>query len=232
MGRSKHPEETVQKIMDAGAQLFIQKGYDGATLQDIMDATGLSKGAIYHHFKSKEDIFIRICDRIGEENARLLSSVRDDPSLTGAQKLKGIFRTALIDQIHNQLALLNMMPYLLDNSRFLGIQIASLYDEVAPDYIQPILEEGIADGSIKTDHPAALAEAIVILTEIWMHPLIRPSTPEEVRARCAVFRQISYGLGLEILDDELTERYVFLTAQLSHMRRGKTDDHENAQNGL
>ena len=218
MGRNKNPEETVQKIMDAGAQLFIQKGYDGTTLQDIIDATGLSKGAIYHHFKSKEDIFIRICDRLGDENARVLSAVRDDPNMTGAQKLKGLFRSALIDQIQNQLSLLNMMPYLLDNSRFLGIQIASLYDEVAPDYIQPILEAGIADGSIKADHPAALAEAIVILSEIWMHPLIRPSTPEEVQARCAVFRQITDGLGIEILDDEMTERYVFIANELARIR--------------
>ena len=57
MPRNKHPEQTVQKILDVAERLFIEKGYDRASLQDIITATGLSKGAIYHHFTSKEDIF-------------------------------------------------------------------------------------------------------------------------------------------------------------------------------
>ena len=64
MARNKYPEETVQKILDTAEQMFIQKGYDSTSLQDIIQATGLSKGAIYHHFTSKEDIFYSVCDRI------------------------------------------------------------------------------------------------------------------------------------------------------------------------
>ena len=57
MGRNKYPEETIRKILDTAERLFIEKGYDHASLQEIIDETGLSKGAIYHHFTSKEDIF-------------------------------------------------------------------------------------------------------------------------------------------------------------------------------
>ncbi|MCI9268060.1 MAG: helix-turn-helix transcriptional regulator, partial [Lawsonibacter sp.] len=53
MARNKHPEQTVQLILDTASTLFLQKGYDKTTLQDIIDATKLSKGAIYHHFASK-----------------------------------------------------------------------------------------------------------------------------------------------------------------------------------
>lgn len=50
MARNKHPEETVKLILDAASELFIEKGYDGTSLQDIINKTKLSKGAIYHHF--------------------------------------------------------------------------------------------------------------------------------------------------------------------------------------
>ena len=68
MARNKHPEQTVQLILDTATRLFLQKGYDKTTLQDIIDATGLSKGAIYHHFASKEAIIIAVVDRMGDFN--------------------------------------------------------------------------------------------------------------------------------------------------------------------
>ena len=42
MPRNKYPEQTVEKILDAAAALFAEKGYQSTTLQDIIDATGLS----------------------------------------------------------------------------------------------------------------------------------------------------------------------------------------------
>ena len=59
MARNKYPEETVKKILDVSHRLFREKGYDHTTIQDITDALGMSKGAVYHHFKSKEDILDR-----------------------------------------------------------------------------------------------------------------------------------------------------------------------------
>ena len=49
MARNKHPEETVEKILAVSAKLFMEKGYEHTTLQDIIDNLGgLTKGAIYH----------------------------------------------------------------------------------------------------------------------------------------------------------------------------------------
>ena len=69
MARNKYPEETVKLILDVATHLFVEKGYDATSLQDIINETNLSKGAIYHHFSSKEEIFEAISYRIGEENA-------------------------------------------------------------------------------------------------------------------------------------------------------------------
>ena len=169
MGRNKYPEETVRKILDTAESLFIEKGYDHTSLQDIIAATGLSKGAIYHHFTSKEAIFYSVCDRIGQRNGEVLSAVRDDPRLSGIVKLRTIFKVSL--QPERQAKMFCMMPYLLDNDKFLATEMRSIFMEVAPDFIEPILRQGMADGSIRTDHPRELAEAMMLLSDLWINPI-------------------------------------------------------------
>ena len=170
MGRNKYPEETVRKILDTAESLFIEKGYDHTSLQDIIAATGLSKGAIYHHFTSKEAIFYSVCDRIGQRNGEALSAVRDDPRLSGIVKLRTIFKVSL--QPERQAKMFCMMPYLLDNDKFLATEMRSIFMEVAPDFIEPILRQGMADGSIQTDHPRELAEAMMLLSDLWINPIV------------------------------------------------------------
>lgn len=50
-------EERQQRILDAAARLFVHYGYDKTTVSEIAQAAGVSKGAIYLHFKSKDDLF-------------------------------------------------------------------------------------------------------------------------------------------------------------------------------
>ena len=83
MARNKYPEETVARILDAAQRLFLEKGYDQTTIQDIVDQLGgLTKGAVYHHFKSKEEILDasipitrnpRILVEMIESNRRILT---------------------------------------------------------------------------------------------------------------------------------------------------------------
>lgn len=49
-------EQTRQRIVEAAATLFNQRGYEGASLSDVMQVTGLEKGGIYRHFSSKEEL--------------------------------------------------------------------------------------------------------------------------------------------------------------------------------
>ena len=51
MARNKYPQRTVEKILEVSLALFNEKGYEKTTIQDIVNALGMSKGAIYHHFK-------------------------------------------------------------------------------------------------------------------------------------------------------------------------------------
>ena len=203
MARNKHPEQTVQLILDTASALFFQKGYDKTTLQDIIDATKLSKGAIYHHFASKEAILIDVVDRMGEFNSSVLAQVRDKKGLTGAEKLRELFRASLTLSFQGKI--LHMLPFLIENPKFMALQMQSILGEAAPHYILPILREGIADGSIQADHPEQLSEVLLILSDLWLHPILRPSTPEQVRTRCAFFNQFTRQYGFELLDEDLIE---------------------------
>jgi TetR/AcrR family transcriptional regulator, transcriptional repressor for nem operon len=51
-------ELTRQRIIAEAAPLFNQRGYVGCSMQDVMDATGLEKGALYRHFASKEELAV------------------------------------------------------------------------------------------------------------------------------------------------------------------------------
>lgn len=206
MARNKHPEQTVTRILDTASALFFQKGYDKTTLQDIIDATGLSKGAIYHHFASKEAILIAVVDRMGEHNTAVLAEVRDRKGLTGAEKLREMFRTSM--RLSFQSGIVHMLPFLIENPKFIALQMQSILGEASPDYVLPILNEGIADGSIRTDHPEELSEVLLILSDLWLHPILRPSTPEQVRARCAFFNQFTRQYGFELLDEDIIEAMV------------------------
>ncbi len=203
MARNKHPEQTVQLILDTATRLFLQKGYDETTLQDIIDATKLSKGAIYHHFASKEAILIAVVDRMGDFNSAVLAEIRDRKGLTGAEKLRELFRTSMTLSFQGKI--LHMLPFLIENPKFMALQMQSILGEAAPDYILPILKEGIADGSIRADYPEQLAEVLLLMTDLWLHPIFRPSTPEQVRARCAFFNQFTRQYGFELLDGDLIE---------------------------
>jgi TetR/AcrR family transcriptional repressor of nem operon len=53
---AKKGEITRQAIIAAAAPIFNQRGYDGASMQDVMEATGLEKGGLYRHFSGKEEL--------------------------------------------------------------------------------------------------------------------------------------------------------------------------------
>ncbi len=85
-------------------------------------------------------------------------------------------------------------------------------EEVAPDYILPIIKEGIKDGSIQTDYPKALSELVIFVSNIWMNPMIFDNTVEETHNKFMVFQQMMRGFGLDIVDEEMMNRIQDLTS--------------------
>ena len=62
MTQKRPPEERKAEILEASLKIFVQHGYAETRMDDIVEATGLSKGALYHHFPSKRDLFIALIE--------------------------------------------------------------------------------------------------------------------------------------------------------------------------
>lgn len=211
MARNKHPEETVQLILDVAFRLFLEKGYEHTSIQDIIDELGgLSKGAIYHHFKSKEDILIAVTDRTTAASNRMLEAIRDREDLTGIEKLKMIFKESICRPVQNEI--FTVAPGFHNNPRLLYSLLKDTIRNVAPNYILPILQQGIADGSIQTEYPGQLAELILLAANVWLNPMIFDSSVEESSRKFMIFRQMLLGFGLDIVDQEMLDRLKELTS--------------------
>lgn len=205
MARNKHPEETVEKILDVASRLFLEKGYEHTSIQDIINNLGgLSKGAIYHHFKSKEDILIAVTDRMTMESNQGLAKIRDASAMNGKEKLQEIFKASINRPVQNDI--FTVAPDFQNNPRLLDSLLRETVEVVAPYYILPIIKEGIEDGSIQTEFPEQLAELIILAANIWMNPMVFDSSPEESYAKFMVFRQMMQGFGLDIVDEEMVQR--------------------------
>ncbi len=189
----------------------MEKGYEHTSIQDIIDHLGgLSKGAIYHHFKSKEDLLVAVTDAMTSESNRMLTVIRDRTDLTGKEKLKTIFKESINRSVQDEIFM--VAPDFHRNPKLLFSLMHDTIDNVAPNYILPIIKQGIADGSLETDYPEQLAELILLVANVWMNPMIFNSSPEESYQKFMVFRKMLQGFGLDLVDDEILERLVELTA--------------------
>lgn len=207
MARNKYPEETVRLILEEALKLFIQKGYENTSIQDIIDNLGgLSKGAIYHHFKSKEEIFDAACKKIGDDNSIYYDKIRDDKNKNGYEKLKTMIMAAYANP--NNDAVISMTTQIMSDPKFMMNQIEEMYEVVAPNYIEPIIRQGIRDGSIKTDYPKELAEVLITLLNIWINPIIVKTSVDEMKQKLDFLGVLFHGIGIDILDDEITAQYL------------------------
>jgi len=204
MARNKHPEQTVQHILTVAAQLFTEKGYEKTSIQDILDALGMSKGAIYHHFKSKDEILNAVMEQQFAYSARMLDQlVVDTTAATAREKLVHILEHVLSDpQAHS---LDRVLQTQIKNPVFIvrGIQQAVQLD--AP-VIADILREGIKDGSISTSDPEATAEVFMMLVNIWINPAIFGRTIADTKQRLNFLQSLMRTLGADIVNNELIER--------------------------
>lgn len=206
MARNKYPEETINQILTVALNLFIEKGYEQTSIQDIINELGgLTKGAIYHHFKSKEEIWQAVTEHMLKGVDDVLAPVRDDNNLNGREKLRKISRVSLDNPAQNELA--SAAPNLLRNPKLLAAQIENIIEKAIPVYIQPIIEQGMRDGSIRTDYPRELSEVLMILTNVWLNPGVIPASPEMLLRKLRLFDEILKGLGLDLFDEEMFQRY-------------------------
>lgn len=199
MARNKYPEITESRILDAATKLFWEKGYEQTTIQDIVDELGdLSKGAIYHHFKSKDDIVNAVCDHITAE-INPFDKIKNAPGWNGFQKIRQLFLLSLSNK--KQREMFHLFPSLLKNPRFLTQTVEECIS-MAPT-LQEIIEEGNADGSLSITYPQQAAETILLLVNVWINPIVFSVSREEFTRKLRYLTDFLDNLGLHIIDEEV-----------------------------
>ena len=200
MARNKYPEVTVEKILDTAQQLFLEKGYDNTTIQDIVDHLGgLSKGAVYHHFKSKEEIIDAVSDRMFSVN-NPFEKVKDRSDLNGLEKLREAIRLNQSDEAQKNIVV-QSIP-LTRNPRLLVEMIDSNRRILTP-YYEELLEEGNRDGSIHTEYAREIAELIPLLTSLWLLPSVFPSDKEGMKRKFRFLGDMLEKMGVPLMDDSI-----------------------------
>ena len=140
MARNPHPEVTERRILAAAKKLFAEKGYDKTSIQDIIDKLGdLSRGAIYHHFKSKEAILERLNTDDWHASQALCDEIAKRDDMNAMEKLRSLFANSLGDAAH--LALVKAtVPFFDDPATFTANM--RFWSTELPKNLDPLIEEG------------------------------------------------------------------------------------------
>ena len=88
-------------LLDAAERVFLAQGVAGTSLNDIAQAAGTTRGAIYWHFRDKADLFNAMMDRVALPLQRALSLVEAEPERDPLPGLKKALRAALHQTVHD-----------------------------------------------------------------------------------------------------------------------------------
>jgi len=202
---NRHPEETIQKILDASLKLFLEKGYEQTTIFDIVDNLGgLSRGAFYHHFKSKEEVLTALMDKYFTKNAPF-ENVKDEEGLNGLEKITKAISYIVSPENTAGIGKTAQSLMSLSNPRFLAALLQS-NREVAPG-LQLLIEEGMADGSIRPGNAMILAELLILLIHFWTIPTIFPGNKAAFDDKIAVIKQMLDGIGFPAMSEEFMAKH-------------------------
>ena len=200
MARNKYPEVTVERILDVSQRLFLEKGYENTTIQDIVDELGgLTKGAVYHHFKSKEEIMDAVGDRMFFSN-NPFEAVRGRTDLNGLQKLREAVRLNQSDQ--ERVSLTAQSIPIAKSPRLLQEMIVSNRKVLTPYFLE-LIEEGNRDGSMHTDYPREIAELLPLLTSLWLLPSVFPASREQMKRKFLFLGEMLEKMGVPLMDDSI-----------------------------
>ena len=200
VAKTEKSQAMIEKILSTASQLFIHNGYEKTSVQNIAQTASISKGAIYHHFQSKDEILFAVLkQRYQLMEKELLDWLESTSHLTGREQLKETFQFSLKSQKTNY-EMLNHAPldaeYMLTIIRYnlrIGTHLISdiIKKVIKYQYIQPI------------PFPNEAAETILLLTNFWVEGSIFENSSEKIVDRIYFLQFMLQSIGLDIFDESL-----------------------------
>ncbi|OBI00993.1 TetR/AcrR family transcriptional regulator [Mycobacterium scrofulaceum] len=158
----KHPDVRRADLLDRAAVLFLRDGYDNVSLNDLIADAGVSKGAFYHWFPSKDALIAALAER----SARAaFAGVEDAVARCGGDALDRLnallrsgFDVKMQMNVSEQLAA--MASLLRPDNAHLYARITAVDEALVLPLLTRLIEEGVAEGVFDTFDPVGVADMI------------------------------------------------------------------------
>lgn len=198
MNREEKSNNSKEKIIQSAFSLFISKGYEETSTQDIINLSGLSRGAMYHHFKSKEDILRSITEGFYSQMDSFLEKLVADTTLTAKDKLMEIIAHSADDYTHKQIVNSHWsekIPFaLLEEVRYLN--------NVCALHLGKIIEQGVVNHEYECEYPQELAEILIFTVDVLLNPTLFNRSYSEVCSRLDFLFLILKKMEIPIIDSD------------------------------
>ncbi len=180
----KEATERQSEILDHAITLFISKGYDCTSVEDIVKEIGIAKGTLYYHFKSKEEILDGIVDRILDSVIAKANRVANSSNLNVHEK---ILNTLLAIQVREarDLAIIKEV-YKPQNALLYSKMLGRIIHDIPP-ILSIIIEEGIKKEIFHTEFPYESAELFITYGNVIFDSGFVEFTKEELRHKITAF---------------------------------------------
>jgi AcrR family transcriptional regulator len=173
-------EQTRKLLIDAARELFTERGYAGTATEEIVGQAGVTRGALYHQFRDKKDLFRAVCEEVELDlTARMFLGMRDrvnadSDALERMRAGNEAFLDACLDPAFQRIAL-------IEAPSVLGWNVRSHVASQGLEMIRRILELAMEEGLIEPQPVEPLAHLIrAVLNEAALL-LARSPDPEAAR---------------------------------------------------
>jgi AcrR family transcriptional regulator len=142
--KTQQREDTRRKILESAAQVFSQKGFYGSVVDDIVKASGTSKGAVYFYFDSKDQIFLSLVEEYMTTMAQQIQMAVHRSRGLVAQVEATVATLIRTFQANRALAKIVLVDWMVAGAEFQGKRIAlkALLVEVLRGYLDRAVQDG------------------------------------------------------------------------------------------
>ena len=158
--RDAHVRDTRRALLDTARELFAEKGFGGTRTEDVVQRAGLTRGALYHHFRDKEDLFRAVHDEVADEVVQLLWRRSSEPPI-GAWALFRANSEVYLDAASTNPAYRQIC--LIDGPAVLGWRSWSERNGGPTDHIIRYLNDAVAEGVLEPQPVEPLAHLLAAL---------------------------------------------------------------------
>jgi len=156
------PEEKRNKILEEAVIEFRDNNYDAASINKIVERSGISKGSFYQYFKDKEDVYLYIMSKIAEKKIEYLTpAMMNFSELSFYEALREMYRSAIEFALGNPdyLEIGNRM--MRDNSGMIQ-KLRSVFGGKGDEMFVALLRKGQEMGDIRKDLDLQMASKMLI----------------------------------------------------------------------